>query len=55
MPNLSEINNPLYDELKKEGIYCEEEDYWYIYIYYISIYKNKYIYYIYINMKLILI
>lgn len=38
MPNLSEINNPLYDELKKEGIYCEEEDYWYIY--YISIYKN---------------
>ncbi|CAD8093671.1 unnamed protein product [Paramecium sonneborni] len=27
MPNISEINTPLYEELKKEGIYCEEEDY----------------------------
>lgn len=33
MPNISEINNPLYDALKKEGIYCEEEDYWNINLY----------------------
>lgn len=46
MPNLSEINNPLYDELKKEGIYCEEEDYWYIYIIYLFTKINIFIIYI---------